>query len=114
LLLIKFSQHPIVPEAALISDVTHVALAFMRAETFNEPGPSSFPLFTTVEEMRAKFAEGTEIMVAIGGWGDTESFSKAAATENSRKVFASNVARMVKETGADGNHVAPNCIMSCG
>jgi GH18 family chitinase len=114
LLLIKFSQHPIVPEAALVSDVTHVALAFMRADTFNEPTPSSFPLFTTVEETRIKFAEGTKIMVAIGGWGDTESFSKAAATENTRELFASNIARMVEETSADGTHLAPKCTMSCG
>lgn len=41
-------------------------------------------------------------MVAIGGWGDTESFEVAARTESSRKLFARNVGRMVVETGADG------------
>jgi hypothetical protein len=96
------SQHPIVPDSALVSDVTHVALAFMRAEKFNEQGSSSWPLFTTVEETRPKFAEGTKILVALGGWGDTESFSIAAKTEESRGLFANNVARMVEETGADG------------
>lgn len=41
-------------------------------------------------------------MVAIGGWGDTEGFSVAAKTVESRERFAKNVADMVKVTGADG------------
>ena len=41
-------------------------------------------------------------MVAIGGWGDTEGFDVAAATESSRKLFAQNVNSMVEATGADG------------
>jgi hypothetical protein len=45
-------------------------------------------------------------MVAIGGWGDTESFSHAAKSERSRSIFADNVARMVFETGADGKTAA--------
>jgi GH18 family chitinase len=99
------SQHPIIPKPELVSDVTHVALAFMRSETFNEPSPSSWPLFTRVEEVRGKFAKGTKIMVAIGGWGDTEGFSKAAKTEESRILFAKNVARMLEEMDADGEFV---------
>ncbi|KAF2680144.1 glycoside hydrolase family 18 protein [Lentithecium fluviatile CBS 122367] len=95
-------QHPVVPEPALIADISHVALAFMRSETFNEPEPSSWPLFTTVEDTRPKFAQGTKVMIAIGGWGDTDNFSKAAKTEETRSLFARNVARMIEETGADG------------
>ena len=41
-------------------------------------------------------------MVAIGGWGDTEGFSYAAATEYGRRLFAGNVKKMVEDTGADG------------
>lgn len=41
-------------------------------------------------------------MVAIGGWGDTDGFSKAAKKEESRNLFAENVAKMVRSTGADG------------
>lgn len=100
--LTSYSQHPIVPEPALVENVTHVALAFMRADTFNQPSPSSWPLFSTVNEIRPKFADDTKIMIAIGGWGDTESFSNAAKTEETRALFAKNVARMVHETGADG------------
>lgn len=90
------------PEKSLVSDITHVALAFMSPATFNQEKPSSWPLFTTVETARSQFSHGTAIMVAIGGWGDTEGFEGAAATESSRKLFARNVKRMVQATGADG------------
>jgi len=41
-------------------------------------------------------------MIAVGGWGDTEGFSIAAATEKSRALFAKNIAAMLNSTGADG------------
>ena len=101
-LLRRLRQHNVVPEASLVSDITHVALAFMRPTIFNEEQPSSFPFFTSVEKARSKFPSGTAIMVAIGGWGDTAGFEVAAASEGSRKLFAQNVKRMVDITGADG------------
>lgn len=95
-------QHPIIPSSALVSNITHVALAFMRPGAFNQREPASWPLFTTVEKVRREFAPGTKVMVAIGGWGDTEGFSQAAKTVEGRKVFAGNVGRMVEAVGADG------------
>ncbi|KAJ0419590.1 glycoside hydrolase superfamily [Aspergillus carlsbadensis] len=95
-------QHNVVPDPPLVQDITHVALAFMRSETFNRENVTEWPLFTTVDEVRAKFPPETKIMVAIGGWGDTEGFSAAAASEESRGLFARNVRRMLEETGADG------------
>ena len=86
----------------MVADITHVALAFMRSETFNVPGQNQWPLFTTVAEVRPKFAAGTKIQVAIGGWGDTNDFSKAAKTEEGRKLFAENIRVMLDTTGADG------------
>ncbi|MCJ1397231.1 hypothetical protein MMC11_000423 [Xylographa trunciseda] len=74
----------------------------MRSDTFNEAKPTAWPLFTTVEAVRSQFVRGTAVMVAIGGWGDTAGFSKAAATNSSRKLFARNVKAMVDATGADG------------
>lgn len=85
-----------------MSEITHVALAFMRSSTFNTRYASEWPLFTTVEAVRPQFANGTAIMVAIGGWSDTTGFCDAAATESSRKLFARNVKAMVEHTGADG------------
>lgn len=74
----------------------------MRSHIFNSPAPAEWPLFTTVDSARSKFPNTTAIMVAIGGWGDTEGFSQAAATETSRELFAKNVKLMVDATGADG------------
>jgi GH18 family chitinase len=91
-----------VPEPALVADVTHVALAFMRSDIFNDVGRTEWPLFTTIDEVRPKFAEGIVIQVAIGGWGDTAGFDKAARTEESRTLFAENVRAMLDATGADG------------
>lgn len=101
------SQHYDVPELSLLEEITHVELAFMHSEIFNQDQPSTWPLFTTVEAVRQQFAPGTAIMVAIGGWGDTNGFSEAAATELTRKRFAQNVRAMVDATGADGQSSIP-------
>ncbi|KAF2786884.1 glycoside hydrolase family 18 protein [Melanomma pulvis-pyrius CBS 109.77] len=95
-------QHNIVPNPSEVSSVTHVALAFMRSEIFNQPEPHEWPLFTTVSAARSQFAEGTVIMAAIGGWGNTDGFSKAAKSDKSRALFARNVRAMIEQTGADG------------
>ncbi|KFY86191.1 hypothetical protein V498_07576 [Pseudogymnoascus sp. VKM F-4517 (FW-2822)] len=97
-------QHNIVPDASLVSEITHVALAFMTPAVFNQPDPAtaSFPFFTSIAAIRSKFAAGTKVMVAIGGWGDTKGFSTGAATQESRKLFAQNIKQMVASTGADG------------
>lgn len=96
-------QHNIIPDSKLVSSVTHVALAFMQSSKFNEAlTPSEWPLFTTVEEVRQRFSKGTSVMVAIGGWGDTQGFSAAAASDEGRILFARNVKAMVDFTGADG------------
>ncbi|KUJ20024.1 glycoside hydrolase [Mollisia scopiformis] len=95
-------QHNIVPEFSLVEDITHVAIAFMQSSVFNQQSPKSWPFFTTVEDVRSRFAPGTAIMVAIGGWGDTAGFSEAAKSGESRKLFAKNVKDMVDATGADG------------
>jgi GH18 family chitinase len=86
----------------MVSDITHVALAFMQSNVFNDVNRTDWPLFTTVEEVRPKFANGIVLQVAIGGWGDTAGFEKAAKTEQSRELFAKNVKAMLDATGADG------------
>ncbi|KAI1620638.1 glycoside hydrolase superfamily [Exophiala viscosa] len=95
-------QHNHVPDLSLVKDITHVILAFMRSEVFNQEEPQEWPLFTTVNAVRAQFAPGTSIMIAIGGWGDTVGFPAAAADASARKRFARNVRTMVDATGADG------------
>jgi GH18 family chitinase len=74
----------------------------MRSEVFNIPDQREWPLFTTINEVRPEFNNETKIQVAIGGWGNTDGFSQAAKTEESRKLFATNVKAMLDATGADG------------
>jgi GH18 family chitinase len=74
----------------------------MRSNIFNDANRTEWPLFTTIEEVRPKFAKSSVIQVAVGGWGDTAGFEKAAKTEKSRKMFAENVKAMLDATGADG------------
>ncbi|TLD14212.1 uncharacterized protein PgNI_03529 [Pyricularia grisea] len=94
--------HNVVPDINELRHVTHVALAFMQSPIFNEDSRKEWPLFTSVETVRRQFLPGTKVMVAIGGWGDTAGFETAAASAESRKRFATNIARMVEATGADG------------
>ncbi|KAK8064578.1 chitinase 18-4 [Apiospora phragmitis] len=96
-------QHPVIPDLTLTSTITHVVLAFMPSGIFNEEEPDPlWPLFLSVAEVRARFRPGTKVMVAIGGWGDTEGFATAARDNSSRQFFAERVAVMVEVTGADG------------
>lgn len=78
----------------------------MRSEVFNIPNQSEWPLFTSVAQVRPYFADGTQILVAIGGWGNTDGFSKAAKTKESRRVFASNIKAMIDAMDADGEWYA--------
>ncbi len=97
------SQHPTVPDRSLTSSITHVTIAFMNSDHFNrDKADSDWPLFVAVEEVRAQFAPGTRIMVAIGGWGDTAGFARGASTDEGRRRWAYNVASMIRDTGADG------------
>lgn len=97
-------QHPVFPADVHLADVTHVALAFMRSSSFIGKHSSNWDLFTSVESVRAKFPKNKKVavMIAIGGWGDTNGFSAAAASQMGRRAFADNVKAMLDATGADG------------
>ncbi|KHN95471.1 chitinase 18-4 [Metarhizium album ARSEF 1941] len=97
-------QHNVIPsDSELLKDITHVALAFMRSGVFNSVHHSpEFVLFTTVGAVRDKFHQGTKVMVAIGGWGDSEGFEEASKGAESRRRWCENVKKMIDQTGADG------------
>ena len=90
------------PPPKKVRHVSHVALAFLPSSLFNNYTGIRWPLFTTTQRVRAQLEPDAKVMVAIGGWGDTEGFSVAARTAESRERFALNIARMVQEAGADG------------
>ncbi|KAK8103664.1 glycoside hydrolase family 18 protein [Apiospora kogelbergensis] len=114
-------QHPVIPDDPFLTiSITHVVLAFMPSGIFNEEHPDpAWPLFMSVGDVRSRFQQPevinglsgattassrpeTKVMVAIGGWGDTEGFAVAARDPSTRRRFAENVAAMVRVTGADG------------
>ncbi|PLN82555.1 putative glycosyl hydrolase, family 18 [Aspergillus taichungensis] len=82
--------------------ITHAIMAFAKSTLFNADAPEKFKPFEPVDKMRARFGPDTKLMVAIGGWGDTEGFSIGAKDEASRAKYAKNVAKMVDEAGFDG------------
>lgn len=98
------AQHPVFPADVHLADVTHVVLAFMKSSSFIGKSPSTWEPFTSVESVRAKFPKNNkvQVMIAIGGWGDTNGFSAAAASQMGRKAFAENVKAMLDFTNADG------------
>lgn len=52
--------------------------------------------------MRSRFGNGTKVLIALGGWGDTAGFSAGAADSRSRALFAKNVAEMLDTHDFDG------------
>ncbi|KAI9681845.1 MAG: hypothetical protein M1829_000590 [Trizodia sp. TS-e1964] len=74
----------------------------MSSTIFNSPTPGSFPLFTTVDAIKGRYGPDVNVIVSIGGWGDTSGFTSGASTDSSRKLFAKNVKAMLDHTGADG------------
>ena len=47
-------------------------------------------------------AKNTKVLIAIGGWSDSEYFSQACATANNRRTFVANILKMVNKYNVDG------------
>lgn len=77
-------------------------MAFAKTTLFTQGSAPSFQPFEPVETMRKRFSPDTKVMIAIGGWGDTEGFSQGAKDDASREQFAKNVASVLDSNGFDG------------
>jgi chitinase len=98
--IVYFDQwHLSTPDRSQTTGITHVITAFAASTLFNS-GQQYTP-FMTVDAVRAMFDEGTKVCMAIGGWGDTAGFTVGAATEQSRKTYAANVAAEAERLGYD-------------
>ncbi|KAJ5124162.1 uncharacterized protein N7515_007987 [Penicillium bovifimosum] len=80
--------------------IDYAVMGFAPSKNFNSG--SSFTPFESPNSMRKRFSPDTKLMIAIGGWGDTEGFTEAAKTEASRERYAKNVASMLDANGFDG------------
>ncbi|KAH8426590.1 uncharacterized protein LDX57_004326 [Aspergillus melleus] len=90
------------PGTEKTSAITHAIMAFAEAKLFNSDSEPTYTPFESVDTFRARFAPGTKIMFAIGGWGDTSGFAEGAKDEASRQRYAKNVAAVVEKGGFDG------------
>ncbi|KAF7908992.1 uncharacterized protein EAE98_012381 [Botrytis deweyae] len=100
------SWHNFVSEPSLVSEITHVCLAFVSPSLLISPEPPSpsalDPFFTNTSAIRSQFPKDVKVLWALGGWGDTESFGIAARNETSRKSFAKNIKSLLHITNTDG------------
>ncbi|RKF77084.1 Acidic mammalian chitinase [Golovinomyces cichoracearum] len=90
------------PNRTVTAGIDHVIMSFASSSLFTTSPAGNYVPFEKVSKVRSHFDHGTKIMIAIGGWGDTTGFSQAAATNESRKIFAANVAALCDEHGFDG------------
>lgn len=77
-------------------------MAFANSSLFVESPSGEYTPFPPISEIRGRFANGTKLLIAIGGWGDTAGFSACSKEDASRKQYAKNVAEMVNKHGFDG------------
>ncbi|KAI1106242.1 glycoside hydrolase family 18 protein [Jackrogersella minutella] len=89
------------PGKNVTAGITHVVMAFANSSLFAEETAGTYEPFMPVGDVRALFDNGTQVGIALGGWGDTAGFSLGAKTEQSRKTYAQNVAAMASDLGFD-------------
>ncbi|KAF4591641.1 chitinase 18-11 [Ophiocordyceps camponoti-floridani] len=99
--LMYFDQYHMatIPDKTLTKGINYAYTAFAPSSIFNDN--SSYTFEKPLSEVRAMFDDGTKLCMAIGGWGDVKGFGVAAATDESRKKFAKNVADALNENGYD-------------
>ncbi|KAI2466010.1 glycoside hydrolase family 18 protein [Annulohypoxylon bovei var. microspora] len=101
--LVYFDQYhiSILPGKNVTTGITHVIMAFANSSLFAPETAGTFEPFMSVDTVRAMFDNGTQVGIALGGWGDTAGFSAGAKTEASRTAYAKNVATMAEDLGFD-------------
>lgn len=93
--------HSASPTKDQTAGITHVITAFASTTLFTSDPPGTYSPFVDVASLRSQFADGTKICMAIGGWGDTAGFSVGQKTDESRKLYAKNVASTLNSLGYD-------------
>ncbi|KAK8089376.1 carbohydrate-binding module family 18 protein [Apiospora hydei] len=102
--MVYFDQYhtAILPSHDVTAGITHVVMSFANSSLFATPNMTEeYKPFMDVSKVRAMFDNGTQVGVALGGWGDTNGFGAGAKTEASRKQYARNIAAMATKLGFD-------------
>lgn len=85
----------------MTAGITHVITAFANSSLFTTDPVGTYTPFMDLTDVRALFDNGTKLCIAIGGWGDTEGFRAGAASEESRALYAQNIAATLDTHGFD-------------
>lgn len=85
----------------MTAGITHVITAFANSSLFTTDPVGEYTPFMDLSEVRSMFDNGTKVCMAIGGWGDNEGFRVGAASEESRSLYASNIASTLNRLGYD-------------
>ncbi|KAI1308821.1 glycoside hydrolase family 18 protein [Xylaria venustula] len=93
--------HTASPSRDTTVGITHVITAFADPLLFTTEPAGSYSPFVDPKGLRASFDEGAKICLAIGGWGYTAGFSAAQKTQETRALFAKNVASVLDSHGYD-------------
>lgn len=93
--------HTSAPSKANTAGITHVITAFADPMLFTTDPASPFTPFVDPAGLRASYDEGTKMCLAIGGWGYTAGYSAGQKTEETRALFAKNVAATLDAHGYD-------------
>lgn len=91
----------VLPNKTMTAGITHAITAFANSSLFTTDPVGEYTPFMELSEVRALFDNGTQLCMAIGGWGDTEGFRAGAATEESRALYAKNIATTLDTLGYD-------------
>ncbi|KAI9668522.1 MAG: hypothetical protein M1829_005339 [Trizodia sp. TS-e1964] len=95
-------HHDTLPGREETKTVTHMALAGLASEIFNNDPPSDYKLFMSPQAVRDKYGPQMSVLISIGGWAQCAGFGKAVASVDSMRKFAINVHKMIDTLGADG------------
>ncbi|KUI52797.1 Sporulation-specific chitinase 2 [Cytospora mali] len=89
----------VLPNNTLTAGITHVITAFANSSLFTTDPVGTYVPFMDLTKVRGMFDNGTKVCMAIGGWGDTAGFRLGAATEESRALYAANIAATLDRLG---------------
>ncbi|KAI8962466.1 carbohydrate-binding module family 18 protein [Daldinia sp. FL1419] len=100
---VYFDQYhtAILPDKDVTAGITHVIMAFANSSLFVGQTAGTYEPFMPIDKVRGMFNNGTQLGIAIGGWGDTAGFSAGAVSKESRETYAKNVAKMAEAHGFD-------------
>lgn len=89
------------PHTAIVyNKLTHIAHAFARPNADGSLSMDSWFLYP--ELVTAAHQHGVKIVVALGGWGNSDGFSPMAANPDTRATFVSNIINFCLTHGYDG------------